>query len=233
MNLANGNLALQASIRRQCKHSAVRWGMSFSYNSQADPNGNKGLAATYYNALNQGADVHRQLHVSTGREPVLAQTGAVGPLHTARADRAGACPADYFMGKWAGFITPPTCWDLHLRRRAQRRSPVTVGLVGYDDRQIDQWTTTGVPDATNWERERLLPTTPTPITRGVSTTRLATPASSCCVKGPGITDVDGIPVPANWFTKQVRYLPGGWASCGSDQRRRRLLPPSPPRRALR
>ena len=32
------------------------------------------------------------------------------------------------------------------------------------------------------------------------------------MKGPGITDLDGIPVPANWFTKQVRYLPGGWAS---------------------
>lgn len=205
VNLASGNVALSFASPTVATLGGPM-GMSFSYNSHADPNGNKGLAATYYNALNQG-QTSTTTFSFTGRESVLAQTEPAINF-TQPSSVAPAVPADYFLAKWTGFITVPSAGAYTFGVIRNDGAKVTIANAATP--QIDQWTTTGSTYTTNWSGTVAMPGTPTPITvdyyNATGTARL-----ELWVKGPGI-DPAGIPVPASWFTRSVRYLPGGWAS---------------------
>lgn len=205
VNLANGNLALNfASPTVNAVGGPM--GLSFSYNSQEDPYANQGLTGSYYSALNQGQTSTTSFDFA-GREPVLVRTDKVINF-TEAAAVFPAVPADYWMAQWNGYVTAPAT------------GAYTFGVIRDDGARVvvdgttvlNQWS--GAVTGIQWG-------TASNLTAGVaSPIRIdyydATNAArlELRVKGPGITDPDGIPVPASWFTKKVQYLPGGWSNSG-------------------
>lgn len=206
VNLANGNLALNFSSP-MVQTLGGPMGLSFSYNSQADPHANRGLVGSYFNALNQGQTSTTTFDFA-GREPVLVRTDSA--VQFTEPDRpAPAVPADYWMARWNGFVTPPATgsYTFGVVRNDGARVVVDSTMV------LDKWTSTGASDVTDWGSAASL-------TAGVATPirvdyfdSTGTGRLELWVKGTGLP-TDGIPVPANWFTKQVQYLPGGWANSG-------------------
>ena len=205
VNLASGNLALNFASPTVPTIGGPM-GMSFSYNSLADPNANAGLVASYYNALNQG-----QTSTTTfdfvGRTPVLTQTvPTIGFIEPGKL--APAVPADYWLGQWKGFVNVPTSGSY------------TFGVIRDDGAKVDiggttvlnQWTTSA-PSGVQWGSASSL-TAGTAAALEVSYYDAVGDARlELWVKGPGLPAA-GIPVPADWFTKTVQYLPGGWSNSG-------------------
>jgi RHS repeat-associated protein len=206
VNLASGNLSLNFASPTVATLGGPM-GMSFSYNSQADPNANAGLVASYYNALNQGQTSTSTFSFS-GRQPVLTQTEPM--ISFLQPDKvAPAVPADYWLAQWDGFVTAPGTGSY------------TFGVVRDDGAKVvvdnttvlNQWS--GAATGIQWgTASSLTAGVPKPIhveyydATGDARLELR-------VKGPGIADtVNGIPVPADWFTKTVQYLPGGWSNSG-------------------
>jgi RHS repeat-associated protein len=204
VNLANGNLALNFASPTVATVGGPM-GMSFSYNSQADPSANKGLLVSYYDALNPGENSTTNF-TFTGRSPVLSQTEPV--INFIQPEQiAPAVPADYFLARWTGYITAPvsTLTDYTFGVVRNDGARVTIG----SSTPVTAWNTAS-DEALSWGGTAKLSTTPTPITveyyDATGNARL-----ELWVKGPGI-DPAGMPVPADWFTKSVQFLPGGWAS---------------------
>jgi RHS repeat-associated protein len=208
VNLANGNLAMNFASPTVATVGGPM-GLSFSYNSQADPNANKGLVASYFNALNQG-QTSTTSFTFEGREPVLVQTEpAIGFTYPDQSTPAPAVPHDYFLGRWSGYVTPPTDGDYTFGVVRNDGAKVVIGTTTV----VDQWNNTGATDSTNWAAVvSHLTSTPTPIRVDYYDNTLGAKLE-LWVKGPDIA-ATGMPVPASWFTKTVRYLPGGWASSG-------------------
>ena len=206
VNLANGNLALNFSSPTVATLGGPM-GMSFSYNSQADPNANRGLVGSYYNALNQGQTSTTTFDF-TGRDPVLVQTDPM--ISFVQPDRvAPAVPADYWMARWNGFVTAPATGSYTFGVVRHDGARVVVG----GSTALDKWTATGAQDATDWgSAASLTAGVATPI-RVDSFDSTGTAHLELWVKGPGLPAA-GIPVPADWFTKTVQYLPGGWINSG-------------------
>ncbi len=205
VNLANGNLALNFASPTVSALGGPM-GMSFSYNSQADPYANQGLTGSYYNALNQGQTSTTSFDF-TGREPVLVRTDPVISFNEAGAVFP-AVPADYWMAQWNGYVTAPATGSYTFGVIRDDGARVVVGGTTV----LNQWS--GAVAGIQWG-------TATTLTAGTaSAIRVdyydATNSArlELRVKGPGITDPDGIPVPASWFTKKVQYLPGGWVNSG-------------------
>ncbi|MGV3711859.1 PA14 domain-containing protein [Pseudolysinimonas sp.] len=206
VNLASGNLALSFSSP-SVPTVGGPMGMNFSYNSLADPNGNAGLVASYYDALNQGQTSTTTFDFA-GRTPVLTQTEpTVSFIHPGQA--APAVPADYWMAQWNGFVTVPATGSYTFGVVRDDGARIRIGSTTV----IDQWS--GYPGlATQWGSASSL-------TQGVATAikveyydGVGDARLELRVRGPGITDPDGIAVPASWFTKTVQYLPGGWTNSG-------------------
>jgi YD repeat-containing protein len=205
VNLANGNLALNFASPTVSTIGGPM-GMSFSYNSQADPNANAGLVASYYNALNQGQTSTTTFDFA-GRQPVLTQTDPM--ISFIQPDTiAPAVPADYWMAQWNGFVTTPATGSYTFGVVRDDGAKVVIGGTTV----LNQWSTaaTGI----QWgSASSMTAGTPTSIRvdyyDATGSARL-----ELRVKGPGISDPDGIPVPADWFTKTVQYLPGGWTNSG-------------------
>lgn len=206
VNLASGNLALSFSSP-SVPTVGGPMGMNFSYNSLADPNGNAGLVASYYDALNQGQTSTTTFDFA-GRTPVLTQTEpTISFIHPGQA--APAVPADYWMAQWNGFVTVPTTGSYTFGVVRDDGARIRIGSTTV----LDQWS--GYPGlATQWGSASSL-------TQGVATAikveyydGVADARLELRVRGPGITDPDGIAVPASWFTKTVQYLPGGWTNSG-------------------
>ncbi|WP_167050980.1 PA14 domain-containing protein [Salinibacterium sp. ZJ77] len=204
VNLANGNLSLNFASPTVSTVGGPM-GLSFSYNSQAHSEANRGLIGSYYNALNQG-QTSTTTYSFDGREPVLVRTDSVISFNEPAAV-APAVPADYWMARWSGFVTPPTAGSY------------TFGVIRDDGARVvidnttvlDQWSAS--PGAAiQWGTAKAMTATPTPIRvdyyDATGSARL-----ELWVKGPGI-DAAGIPVPADWFTKKVQYLPTGWTNSG-------------------
>ncbi|MEO5535338.1 MAG: PA14 domain-containing protein [Pseudolysinimonas sp.] len=206
VNLANGNLALNfASPTIPTVGGPM--GLSFSYNSQADPTANAGLVGSYYNALDPG-QTSTTTFSFTGRTPVLVQTDPTISFN--QPDKvAPAVPADYWLAQWNGYVTVPTSSGSY-----------TFGVIHDDGARVkigtttvlDQWT--GAATGMQWgTASSMTAGTAVPIqvdyfdSTGNANLELR-------VKGPGITDPDGIPVPATWFTRTVQYLPAGWTNSG-------------------
>lgn len=202
VNLANGNLALSFASPTVSTLGGPM-GMSFSYNSQADPNANKGLVASYYNALDQG-----QTSTSTfsfaGRDPVLVRTEPIISF-SQTTPLADAVPADYWMVRYTGYITPPTAGNYTFGVLRDDGARLVIGTTTL----IDQWSTSF---ATNWSSAISLPSTPTPL-RLDFYDATGNAHLELWVKGPGLA-ANGQPVPATWFTKKVSFLPGGWSGSG-------------------
>ncbi|MFT4285139.1 MAG: PA14 domain-containing protein, partial [Protaetiibacter sp.] len=205
VNLANGNLALNFASPTVSALGGPM-GMSFSYNSQADPYANQGLVGSYYNALNQGQTSTTSFDFA-GREPVLVRTDPVISFTEAGAVFP-AVPADYWMAQWNGYVTAPATGSYTFGVIRDDGARVVVGGTTV----LNQWS--GAVTGVQWG-------TASSLTAGVaSPIRVdyydATNSArlELRVKGPGITDPDGIPVPASWFTKKVQYLPGGWVNSG-------------------
>ena len=205
VNLANGNLALSfASPTVQALGGPM--GVSFSYNSQADPLANQGLTGSYYNALNQGQTTTTTFSFD-GREPVLVRTDRVISFN--EPDKvAPAVPANYWMARWNGYVTTPDTGAYTFGVTRDDGARVVVGTTTV----LDQWS--AASSGIKWG-------TPVNLTTGVASPirvdyydSTGNARLELRVKGPGITDPDGIPVPASWFTKKVQYLPGGWSNSG-------------------
>src|SRR5690606_8795383 len=113
------------------------------------------------------------------------------------------------MARWNGFITTPTGGDYTFGVLRNDGARVVIDATTV----VDKWTTTGVSDEVDWGSA-------VTFTAGVAKPIRVDYFDSTgdarielWVEGPGLP-VDGIEVPADWFTKQVQYLPGGWVNSG-------------------
>jgi len=205
VNLASGNVALNFASPTVPTIGGPM-GLSFSYNSLADPNANAGLVASYYNALNQGQTSTTTFDFA-GRTPVLTQTvPSIGFIEPGKL--APAVPADYWLGQWNGFVNVPTSGSYTFGVIRDDGAKVEVGGTTV----LNQWTTSS-PTGVQWGSATSL-TAGTAADLKVSYYDSTSDARlELWVQGPGI-DPAGIPVPASWFTKTVQYLPGGWTNSG-------------------
>ncbi|MBA4248638.1 MAG: hypothetical protein C0444_10150, partial [Microbacterium sp.] len=210
VNLANGNLALSFSSPTVATLGGPM-GLSFSYNSQADPNANRGLIGSYFNALNQGQTSTTNFDF-TGREPVLVRTDSVIDF-TAAAEIAPGVPADFWMAQWDGFVTVPATGPYTFSVARDDGARVVIGPVGTLPR-------TTVINGWSAAQAAIQSGTPVTLEQGISAPirveyydSTGNAQLQLRVTGPGIA-AGGIPVPADWFTKKVQYLPGGWANSG-------------------
>lgn len=203
VNLANGNLALSfASPTVNAVGGPM--GMSFSYNSEENPNVIHGLNGAYYNALNPGQTSTTSFDF-TGRNPVLVRTDSQINFPWGTTSPAPAVPATYFLARWTGYIHVPSAGSY------------TFGVVRDDGAKlwinnslnIDKWIAGGSTQ-TDWGSAISLTTSSVPIQldfyQGGGPSGIA-----LWVKGPGI-DPNGALVPADWFTRTVQTLPDGWGS---------------------
>ena len=208
VNLANGNLALSFSSPTVGSLGGPM-GLAFSYNSQADPTANRGLIGTYYNALNQGQTSTTTFEIGS-RTPILTRTDPVVDFSTLD-ELAPGLPEDYWLARWEGFVTVPE--DGQYTFGAYRDDGVRI-WVGPTENQtlvMDQWNSTSATTQFG-----------TPITLHVGEAvpikieyyeRMGAAVLQLRVKGPGLAAA-GAPVPADWFTKKIQYLPAGWTNSG-------------------
>jgi len=203
VNLANGNLALSfASSTVNAVGGPM--GMSFTYNSEENPDVVHGLNGAYYNALNAGQSSTTSFDF-TGRSPILVRTDSNINYAWGTTSPAPAVPATYFMARWTGFVHAPSSGSY------------TFGVVRDDgvklwvnnSLNIDKWIDGGSTQ-TDWGSPVSLTTSQLPIQldfyQGGGPSGVA-----LWVKGPGLP-TNGEPVPADWFTKTVQTLPDGWGA---------------------
>ena len=208
VNLANGNLALSFSSPTVASVGGPM-GLAFSYNSQADPLANRGLNASYYNALDQGQTSTTTFAIGT-RTPILTRTDPVVDFTTLE-ELAPGLPEDYWMARWEGFVTVPTTGQYTFGAYRDDGVRIWVNSTATTPNVLDQWNPTMATEQFG---------TAVSLQQGTATRikieyyeRAGAAVLQLRVKGPGLPAA-GVPVPADWFTKRVQYLPGGWSNSG-------------------
>ncbi len=206
INLANGNLALSfASPTVNTMGGPM--GMSFSYNSQ-DLADVSGLTANYYNALDSG-QASTTSFTFDNRIPVLTRTDSSVGADWSDGSPGPAVPADYFLAKWSGILTPPgdpstgtETYTFGATRNGGAR--VWVNDILVYDHWVDESKTT------EWGSTPITLTKGTPVSVRVEYFNQTGDANVAL----WIKDHLGTAfvVPADWFTKAVRTLPVGWSS---------------------
>lgn len=208
VNLANGNLALSFSSPTVASVGGPM-GLAFSYNSQADPTANRGLIGSYYNALNQGQTSTTTFSIGS-RTPILTRTDPVVDF-SALDELAPGLPEDYWLARWEGFVTVPTTGQYTFGAFRDDGVRIWVDSNATTPNVLDQWNAAPATEQFG---------TPVTLQQGTATQikieyyeKTGPAVLQLRVKGPGLP-AGGVPVPADWFTKRIQYLPGGWSNSG-------------------
>ncbi|MGW6128885.1 PA14 domain-containing protein [Cellulomonas sp. NPDC055163] len=200
VNLANGNVGLRfASPTVSTVGGAM--GLAFSYNSQATQE--RGLTGRYYD-VTPAAGGAPSFDFATAGEPVLTRTDSNIHFDWGTGSPAPAVPADTFMVRWTGYITPPAgTWEFGIARDDGAR--VTV-----DGTQVlNKWSPSTV--VLDWGTPKALLAAPTPITvdfyehGGGATVQLY-------ARNVADPDKKQFIVPASWLSPTVAALPSGWGA---------------------
>ncbi len=208
VNLANGNAAL-AFASPTVSTLGGPMGMVFSYNSLADPDANRGLVGTYYDALNPNQSSTTSFDF-TGRTPVLTRTDASIHFDWGEAAPAPAVPADFFLARWQGYATlsgvAAGSYELGIETGAGSGG---ARIVVDGTTVLDAWS--GLAPGIVWATTATgLGTTPKPFK--VEAYAGAGAADVTLRARPAGGGGDGFIVPADWFTRTLTVLPGGWSS---------------------
>ncbi|MFC9558177.1 PA14 domain-containing protein [Agromyces sp. NPDC056965] len=205
VNLASGNVSMSFSSPTVSTVGGPM-GVAFVYNSQYPSN--KGLKGEYFDATpkpgqTQSWDFNQAKRVLVRTDKQISfQWGTESP-------GAGA-PADKFMARWTGFITPDVAGEYLFGSTQDDGVAVTVG----GTKVIDKFNGSSVNSAVTWPGSaKTLPAAPVPFK-----------AEYFEATGPAYVEVwvkkknaDGSygtasTVPPSWFTKSAEVLPDGWAS---------------------
>jgi RHS repeat-associated protein len=200
VNLANGNASLNFSSPT-VNSVGGPMGLSFGYNSQQSPTVNRGLTASYYNALTTG-QTSTSTYDFTGKAPLLVRNDPNVSFDWNTTAPGPAVPADYFLARWTGFIKVPTAGNY------------TFGVVADDGAKVivnnatvfNQWVNGDHPLA--WGSASTLTATPVPIQVDYYDA-LTGAKMQLWVRNPAGQEFI---VPADWFSTKVQTLPNGWAS---------------------
>ena len=117
---------------------------------------------------------------------------------------APAVPENYFLAKFTGYVTVPAVGSYTFG--VIRNDGAAVGINGYS--AVNQWTTT-TTSTVSWGSPISMPASPMPIRIDYYN---ATGTAKLQLWAKDATHPNGYPVPASWFTKEIRYLPAGWLS---------------------
>ena len=199
VNLANGNVNMQF-VSPTVSTAGGPMGLTFSYNSQRQSNA--GLRAEYFDANPKPGKPQSWKFEDATR--VLARTDARIFNDWLAASPGPGVPADKFLARWTGYITPNKAGDYTFGTKHDDGVVLTIG----DTKVIDKWSPSGNGQVQWAATAKNLPASPTRFKlefmedAGNATIQL-------WAKG-----ADGVAfdVPASWFTKQVEYLPDGWGS---------------------
>ncbi|SIS12980.1 RHS repeat-associated core domain-containing protein [Microbacterium sp. RURRCA19A] len=200
-NLANGNATVSfASPTVDALGGPM--GMSFTYNSQEVPGANRGLTGEYFDArVSSGAPSSFDL---TGKVPVLVRTDPGVYFDWGTRAPADALPADYFMGRWTGFITvPPAFVGKQVQFGLRQDDGARLWVNG--EKLVDNWALSS-PTKT-WGPARQFGGNAMPV-RFEYFENNGTAVAEMWVRVDGAEYV----VPPNWFTKKVQTLPEGWGA---------------------
>lgn len=204
VNLANGNVSMSfASPTVSALGGSM--GLGFSYNSQEN---NRGLTATYYNALNSGQTSTTNYDFS-GRVPLITRTDALVAGTWGTGSPGPGVPSDYFLGRWTGYITPPTSGNYQFGVTKDDGARATVNDAGGTAVQVvNQWTTSTVTS----------PSYGTSVNMVAGQSRRFTfeyyeqtgnANAELWVKLPSGSTMR---VPADWYTTSPQFLPTGWST---------------------
>jgi len=200
-NLANGNATVSfASPTVDALGGPM--GMSFTYNSQEVPGANRGLTGEYFDArVSSGAPSSFDL---TGKVPVLVRTDPGVYFDWGTRAPADALPADYFMGRWTGFITvPPAFVGKQVQFGLRQDDGARLWVNG--EKLVDNWALSS--PAKTWGPARQFGGNAMPV-RFEYFENNGTAVAEMWVRVDGAEYV----VPPNWFTKKVQTLPEGWGA---------------------
>ena len=199
VNLANGNAGLRFSSPT-VNALGGPMGLSFTYNSLR-PTLN-GLTGSYYDATPAPGQTAPTFDIA-GRSPVMVRTDADLSFDWGTGSPAPAVPADNFLARWTGLVTPPTAgtYTFGVVRDNGVRLRVNGSAV------LDQWTDTW-PGEVQWGAPSPLDGQPVPIqldyfdSGGGARLQL-------WVRNPSGAAFE---VPSTWLTTNTQTLPSGWSA---------------------
>lgn len=204
VNLANGNASLSfASPTVSTLGGSM--GMSFTYNSLKP--GTRGLRGEYFDDTPTSGAPDFSF---TGKSPVMVRTDSSVSFNWGTASPGPAVPADDFLVRWTGFITPPAAGNYQF-------------AVDQDD-GVRMWVgSTSDPSSlsavqSHWETGVHPPRWDGPT---VAMQPQATAFKFEYMENTGDAHIvlwakkdggDAFPVPADWFSTTPDALPAGWTA---------------------
>jgi hypothetical protein len=201
VNLANGNATVSYSSPT-VQTLGGPMGMSFTYNSQEVPNGNRGLLGEYFVAgVNGGPPTGFTFDQKT---PVLVRTDPAVSFDWAENAPADAVPKDFFLARWTGFVTLPAQYVGQSVQFGVRQDD-GVRLWVNEEKLVDNWVNS-VPTK-SWGAARTYGGSAMPVHYEYYDYNV-TAVAEMWVK-IGTTE---FVVPPDWFTKKVAVLPQGWSA---------------------
>lgn len=205
VNLASGNVSMSFSSPTVSTVGGPM-GVAFTYNSQHPSN--KGLKGEYFDAtpapgLTQSWDFNLA-------KRVLVRTDKQIPFQWGAASPGDGVPADKFMARWTGFITPDVAGDYLFGSTQDDGIVVTVG----GTKVIDKFNATSTNSAVTWPgAAKPLAAAPVPFkAEYFENTGLAYVEVWVKKKNADGSYGPASIVPPSWFTKSAEVLPDGWAS---------------------
>lgn len=206
VNLASGNANVQFSSPTVSTVGGPM-GVGFNYNSLTDSNA--GLKAEYFDATakpgqTQTYDFATATRVLQRTDKLISfnwETGSPG------ADSPGASvPADRFLARWTGFISPNVAGDYYFGTRQDDGAKLIIDGTTI----INKWANTAFTAAPVFATTaKTLPVGPKPFQFDYYEASGNAGIELWAKLGP-----NGAPfiVPASWFTKSPEILPDGWAT---------------------
>lgn len=198
VNLANGNAGLRFASPTVSTVGGPM-GLSFSYNSQTVAQ--RGLAARYYD-VTPAAGQAVSFDLAKAGEPKLTRVDSNINFDWGAGSPAPAVPADNFLVRWTGFITPPSSQDTQWTLGATRDNGARITLNG-TNKVLDAWTND--VGTIQWG---------TPVTLSGPT-----PISVDYFEQAGLANLilyarnakgEVTIVPSSWLSPTYESLPAGW-----------------------
>lgn len=204
VNLANGNANLSFASPTVSTLGGPM-GMTFSYNSQDDVTGLKGLSGSYFDARNAlgAVPTNASEYSFDGKTPLMVRRDASVSHDWPEAGPADAVPADHFLARWEGFVQVPTSGSYTFG--VSRDGGARVWVDG--TQAFNGWESAGTGIV--WG--------PAPVSLGATQVPIKVEYFDDTGRGAielWVRDPAGnvFVVPPDWFTRKPQILPAGWSS---------------------
>ncbi|MEB0286868.1 PA14 domain-containing protein [Cryobacterium sp. 10I1] len=208
VNLASGNASLSFPSPTVSTAGGAM-GVMFNYNSQSASN--LGLTGEYFDGAPPVGQA-QTWDISVAKRLLVRSDPQVN-FNWGTGSPGDGIPADVFMAKWTGFVTPPV--DPASAGNPHPSALYTFGVKRDDGARlfiagttvVDQWTNTSPADV-QWGTALSFDGTAAPLRLDYFENAGAARIELWAQNAKG----DQFLVPASWLTKQSQILPDGWAT---------------------